>query len=81
MLGTMYQWCVAAFSSGLWNIPTPVNQILDGRVVQTYVKIDAFVRAAVVVLTASKEEIRVHIAPAVSPKTIGNLLLAAELRS
>ena len=41
MLGTMYQWCVAAFSSGLWNIPTPVHQVLDGRVVQTHVKIDS----------------------------------------
>ena len=42
MLGTMYRWCVAAFSSGLWNIPTPVDQVLDGRVIQTHVKIDAF---------------------------------------
>ena len=31
MLGTVYQWCVAAFSSGLWNIPTPVDKVLDGR--------------------------------------------------
>ena len=30
MLGTMYQWCVAALSSGLWNILTPVDQVLDG---------------------------------------------------
>lgn len=41
MLGTMYRWCVAAFSSGLWNIPTPVDQAPDVRVVQTHVKIDA----------------------------------------
>ena len=31
MLGTKYRWRVAAFSSGLWNIPTPVDQVLDGR--------------------------------------------------
>ena len=42
MLGTIYRWWVLAFSSGLWNIPTtPVDQVLDGRVVQTHVKIDA----------------------------------------
>ena len=41
MLGTMYRWYVADFSSGLWNIPTPIDQVLDGRVVQTNVKIDA----------------------------------------
>ena len=41
VLGTMIRLCVAAFSSGLWNIPTPVRQVL-GRVVQTHVKIDAF---------------------------------------
>ena len=33
-------WCAAASSSGLWNIPTPVDPVLDGRVVQTDVKID-----------------------------------------
>ena len=41
MLGTMYRWCVAAFSSDLCNIHTPVDQVLDGRVVQTHVNIDA----------------------------------------
>ena len=41
MLGTMYQWCVTAFSSGLWNIPTPIDQVLDCHVVQTHIKIDA----------------------------------------
>ena len=40
MLVTMYQWSVNAFSSGLCNIPTPVNQVLHGRIVQTNVKID-----------------------------------------
>ena len=40
MLSRMYRWCIAAFSSGLWNIPTPVAQVLDGRVIQTHVKID-----------------------------------------
>ena len=29
MLDTMYQWCVIAFSSGLWYIPTPIDQVLD----------------------------------------------------
>ena len=38
----MYWWCVAAFSSSLWNIPTPIHQVLDGRIVQTHIKIDAF---------------------------------------
>ena len=32
---------VAAFSCGLLNIPTPVDQILDGCIVQTHVKIYA----------------------------------------
>ena len=32
---------VAAFSSGLWNIHTPIDHILGGRIVQTHVKIDA----------------------------------------
>ena len=41
MLDTMYRWCITAFNSGLWNIPTPVNQVLDGHTVQTHVKIDA----------------------------------------
>ena len=41
MLGTMYRWCVAAFNNGLWNIPTPVDQVLDDRIVQMQVKIDA----------------------------------------
>ena len=40
MLGTVYQWYVTAFSSGLWNIPTPINKVLDSRVVQMHVKID-----------------------------------------
>ena len=41
MLGIMYRWCVAAFSSGLWNITTPVDQVLDGHIVQMHVKINA----------------------------------------
>ena len=41
MLGTMYRWSVTDFSSSLWNIPAPVDQVLDDRVVQIYVKIDA----------------------------------------
>ena len=41
MLGTVYRWCVADFSSDLWNIPTPIDQVLDGHIVQSHVKIDA----------------------------------------
>ena len=40
MLGTIYRWCVAAFGSDLWNIPTPTDQVLDGRVIPSQVKID-----------------------------------------
>lgn len=39
------------------------------------------VRAAVADRTSSRDEIRSHVAPAVSPRTIGNRLLAAGLRS
>ena len=83
MLVTMYQWCVVAFSSDLWNIPTLVDQVLDGRVIQAHVKIDALCEqcAAVAIRSASRDEIRAHVAPAVSPRTIGNRLLAAGLRS
>ena len=31
MLGTVYRGCVAAFNSDLCNIPTLVDQVLDGR--------------------------------------------------
>ena len=41
VLRTMYQWCVAAFSSGLWNIPIPIDQTLDSHEVQMQVKTDA----------------------------------------
>ena len=41
-------WCIAAHvghnvlvSSGLWIIPTPIDQVLDGQIVQKLVKIDA----------------------------------------
>ena len=33
IFGTIYRWCVAAFSGDLWNTLTPVDQVLDGRVV------------------------------------------------
>ena len=36
MLSTMKRWCVAAFCSGLWDIPTPVDQILDSHIVWTH---------------------------------------------
>ena len=61
MLGTMYRWCVAAFSSGLWNISTPVDQVPRSTDARQDRRI---VRAAVAVQTASREEIRVHVAPA-----------------
>ena len=32
----MYRWCVAVFNSGLWNIPTSVDKVLDGRIVQLH---------------------------------------------
>ena len=79
MLGKMYQWCVGNFSNSLWNIPTPVDYVLDGLVIQTHVKIDALYEQRGS-RTASREEIRSHVAPAVSPRTIGNRLLAAGLR-
>ena len=42
LLGTMYRWYVVAFSSGVWNIPTPVDQVLDCHVIQIHIKIYAF---------------------------------------
>ena len=41
ILGTMYRWCVTTFSSSLWNISIPLEHVLDGRAIQSYVKIDA----------------------------------------
>ena len=37
----MYRWHVAAFSCGLWNICTSVDQVLDGYLIHTHVKIEA----------------------------------------
>ena len=34
-------WVCRCFQNGLWNITTPVDQVLDGRIVQTHFKIDA----------------------------------------
>ena len=62
----MYRWCVAAFSSDLWNIPTPVDQVLD--------------RCTSAARTASREDIRAHVSPVVSPMIIENRQLAAGLR-
>ena len=68
-----YRWCVAAFSSTLWKIPTPIEtrstDASQGGLI---------VGAAVVVQTASREEIRALVAPAVSPRIIGNSLIAAD---
>ena len=68
---------VTTFSSGLLKIPTPVDQVLDGRVVQMYFKIDA--------LCEQRWQPEQHpgntFALAVLPRTTGNSLLAARLRS
>ena len=53
----------------------PVAQVLDGCMPRLHI-----VQAAVAARTASREEIRAHVAPAVLPSTIGNCLLAAGLR-
>ena len=78
MLGTMYRWCVDAFNTGLWNIPTPVDQVLHGRVIQTHVKIDTLFEQWWPP-EQHPEEIRVRVAPARSTRIIGSHLLAAEL--
>ena len=67
MLGTMYRWCVAAFSSDLWNIPTLIDQVLGSHVGEDW----RIVRAAVTARTASREEIRAHVAPAVWSTGLG----------
>ena len=75
----MYRWCVVSLGSDLWNIPTPVDQFCTAERQDRRI-----VRAVVVVVaarTAFREEIRAHVEPAVSPRTIGIRLLAAELRS
>ena len=38
---SMYWWCVTGFNSGLWKIPTPIDQVLDRCIIQMQVKIDA----------------------------------------
>ena len=40
ILGTMYQWCVTAYSCGLWNISTPIDLVLDGHIIQMHVNIN-----------------------------------------
>ena len=75
MLGTMYRWNVAAFNSGLWNIPTPADQVLNSCIVQMHVKIDA--------LCGQQWQARPHpwnksgylLDLLLSPRTIGNRLL------
>ena len=62
---------VSAFSSGLWNIPTLLDQVLDDRVLQTHVKIEELSeQREVAVQTTSREEIRAHVAPAVLPTVL-----------
>ena len=66
--GWPYRWTAVVCCSALWNIPTPIDQVMEGRVVQTHVKIDALCEQ-------QWEEIQVHVTPAVSPRTIGNACL------
>ena len=87
MLDTIYQWHVAAFSSGMSQILAvacgifPHRRPGSGRLCS----IDArqarrILRAAVSDRTASREEIPAHDAPVGSPRIIRNRLLAAGLR-
>ena len=78
MLGTVYRWCVAAFSSGLWNIPIPIDQVLDGYVIQMHIKMDALRKQW---WPPEQHPGKKSIAPAVSPRISGNHLLAARLGS
>ena len=81
MLGPMYRWCASVFSSSLWNIPTPIDHVLDGRVVQTRVKIDALCEQRRLPEQHAGKKILAHVAPVLSTRTIGNRLLPAGLRS
>ena len=71
---------VCCFEQFLLNIPTPVNQVLDDSVKQTHIKIDALCEKlwppnSILARNTGK------CYPAASPRTIGNRLLAAGLRS
>ena len=79
MLGKMYQWCVATFSSGLCHIPRPVHQVLESLIIQMYVKINALCEQWWPP-NSIQEEIWAHVAATVLPRTIGNPLLAVGLK-
>ena len=73
MLDTMYWWRVADFSS-----------VICGTFPRPYTRFWTAARQYYALCkqrTASREEIRAHVAPAVSPRTFGNRLLVAGLRS
>ena len=74
MLGTIYWWCVAAFSSGLWNIPTPVDQVLDDSVYR-FTSISTPCASSVATRKASREEIRARVAPDVHQRPLGTVCL------
>ena len=57
MLDTLYRWCVAAFSSGLWNITSPFYQVLDSHIVQMHVKFNSLCEQQWAAQTASREGI------------------------
>ena len=75
---TVYQWCVTAFSSGLWNIPMSIDQVLDGCIVKAHVKIDALRKQQWHENSIQGRNPGTYFT-AVSPRTIGNHLLAAGL--
>ena len=80
MFGTIYGWCVAV--SAVICQHSHTRRLGPGRPRS----IDArqhrwIVRAAVAARKTSREEFRVYVAPAVSPRTIRNRRLTAELGS
>ena len=65
------------FRAGLWNLPTPVDQLLDGRVVKAQVKIDKLCEQQ----WPHPGTKSGHMLYVLSPRTIWNSLSAAGLRS
>ena len=63
------------------DIPTPIDQVVDGHIVQTHVKIDSSYERQWPSKQHPGEDIRAHVEPAVYIRTTGNSLLAAGLRS
>ena len=63
-MGAMYRWHLATFIGGLWDIPTPVEQVLEDCVVETHVKIGAL-REKRWLPNSIQGKHRAHVAPAV----------------